>query len=101
MTPHPKHEVLLVDPNDDVRECLALYLRLHGCRVVGTRAPDDTLQRLRDGFRPCVVLVDPREPGEAVWGLVDYLRADSVLKRVPLVLVAREPMHVRCAHWRG
>lgn len=101
MTSHPIHEVLLVDPDDDVRECLALVLRFHGCRVVATRAPADTLQKLRSGFRPCIVLADPRRTGDEVWGLVDYLRADSVLKYVPLILIAREPMHLRCAHWRG
>src|SRR5436853_4072861 len=101
MSPHPTHEVLLVDPDDDVRSHLTLFLRLHGCRVVPTRAPDDTLRALRAGFRPCVVLADPRARGTAVWELVDYLRTDSVLAVVPLILIAHEPMHVRGARWRG
>ena len=99
--PHAAHEVLVVDPDDDVRACLILYLQMHGVRAIGARGEDDTLQRLRGGIRPCVVFVDPRRVGLEAWGLVDYLRADSVLATVPLVLVAGEPLLLRSAHWRG
>src|SRR5688572_32434864 len=101
MRPHATHEVLVVDPDDDVRACLVLYLRMHGMRTIGTRAEHDTLERLREGFRPCVVFVDPRRAGPGAWELVDYLRTDSVLTTVPLVLVAGEPMLLKSAHWRG
>jgi DNA-binding NtrC family response regulator len=101
MTPHPTHDVLLVDPDEDVRAQLMLFLRLHGCRVIGTRGSDDTLQHLRYGFRPCVVVTDPRAIGAGGWDLVDFLREDSVLARVPLVLATVDPMQLKCAHWRG
>lgn len=99
--PHANHEVLVVDPDDDVRACLVLYLMMHGVRAIGARDEHDTLQRLRAGVRPCVVFVDPRRVGLEAWELVDYLRADSVLATVPLVLVAGEPLLLRSAHWRG
>jgi DNA-binding NtrC family response regulator len=99
--PHAAHEVLVVDPDDDVRACLVLYLMLHGVYAIGARDEHDTLRRLRAGVRPCVVFVDPRRVGLEAWGLVDYLRADSVLTTVPLVLVAGEPLLLRSAHWRG
>jgi DNA-binding NtrC family response regulator len=101
MTPHLTHDVLLVDPEDDVRCNLALYLRMHGCRVTGARGPDDTLQHLRFGFRPCVVLTDPRATGTAGWELVDYLRADSVLATVPLILATVDALQLKCARWHG
>lgn len=87
MRPHPTHDILLVDPDLELRRCRALYLQMRGFRVAGARAADDTLLRLRAGFRPCVMLVDPRRADTTVWDLVDYLRADSVLATVPLVLV--------------
>jgi DNA-binding NtrC family response regulator len=99
--PHATHEVLVVDPDDDIRRCLVLYLRMRGVRTLGTSGAHDTLERLRKGFRPCVVFVDPRRVGLAAWEIVDYLRADSVLASVPLVLVAGEPLLVRSAQWRG
>lgn len=99
--PHSTHEVLVVDPDDDVRTCLVLYLRMHGMRTVGTGGEHDTLERLREGFRPCMVFVDPRRVGLEAWQLVDYLRNDSVLSAVPLVLVAGEPLLLRSASWRG
>ena len=101
MMPHPTHDVLLVDPDDDVRANLTLFLRLHGCRVTGTRGADDTLQHLRYGLRPCVVVTDPRAAGDGGWDLVDYLRADSVLATVPLVLATVDALQLKCAHWRG
>ena len=36
MKPHAAHEVLVVDPDDDVRASLVLYLRLHGARVAAS-----------------------------------------------------------------
>jgi DNA-binding NtrC family response regulator len=95
------HEVLLVDPDRDVREALALYMQLRNVRVVATAAASDTLQCLREGFRPCVVLTDPRAPGTDAWSLVEYLRTDSVLASVPMILTSSDAMQVRCAHWRG
>jgi DNA-binding NtrC family response regulator len=97
MRAHATHDVLLVDPDLELRACRALYLQMRGFRVAGARAADDTLLRLRAGFRPCVVLADPRTGGHAVWALVDYLRADSVLATVPLVLVARDLDAASCA----
>jgi hypothetical protein len=52
MRPHPTHDVLLVDPDLEMRACRAFYLQMRGFRVVGTRAADDTLRQLRAGFRP-------------------------------------------------
>ncbi len=98
---HATHAVLVVDPDDDVRACLVLYLRMRGMFAVGTRGAHDTLERLRRGFRPCVVFVDPRRVGLAAWEIVDYLRSDSVLASVPLVLVAGEPLLLKSAQWRG
>src|SRR5690349_7680028 len=88
--PHSTHDVLLVDPDLELRTCRALYLQTRGFRVAGARAADDTLLRLRAGFRPCVVLADPRARGDGLWWLVDYLRSDSVLSTVPLVLVTHD-----------
>jgi DNA-binding NtrC family response regulator len=101
MRAHQIHEVLLVDPDDELRAVRALHLQMHGVRVVGTGSAAATLQRLRAGFRPCVVLTDPRASGAAAWGLVDYLHTDSVLSLVPLVLVTHDPVDVMCAHWHG
>ncbi len=101
MRSHPNHQLLLVDPDDDLRACRVLFLRMHGIRTVGAATADGTLQQLRAGFRPCVVVTDPHVAGDAAWPLVDYLRADSVLATVPLVLVTQDPVHVRLAHWHG
>jgi CheY-like chemotaxis protein len=84
------HEVLIVDSDNEVRDCLAFFLYLNGCKAVGARTPGETLAPLRAGFRPCVIIADPRRRGAAAWTVVDDLHADSVLANVPLVLVTSE-----------
>jgi len=101
MRPHPTHDVLLVDPDLEMRACRAFYLQMRGFRVVATRAADDTLRELRAGFRPCVVLTDPRTSGAAAWALIDYLRTDSVLATVPLVLVTHDPAQAQQSECHG
>lgn len=101
MKPHPTHEVLLVDPDLEMRACRALYLQMRGIRVVGTRAADDTLRQLRAGFRPCVVLTDPGSTGDRAWELVDYLRRDSVLATVPLVLMTHDSVEAMRSERHG
>jgi DNA-binding NarL/FixJ family response regulator len=56
--------VLLVDPDDRVRESLAGLLRIgHRCLVVGTAGTADEAVRVAAESTPDVVVVDPRLPG--------------------------------------
>ena len=56
--------VLLVDPDDRVRESLAGLLRIGDrCLVVGTAGTADAALRLAQEAAPDVVVVDPRLPG--------------------------------------
>lgn len=98
---HPSHHVLVVDPEDDVRDCLVLYLQLQGFHTLGTRDSSGTLRALRAGFRPCVVLTDPRVHGADGWELLAYVRDDSVLAKVPTVLASANAMDRRRALRRG
>jgi DNA-binding NarL/FixJ family response regulator len=56
--------VLLVDPDDRVRESLAGLLRIgQRCLVVGSAGTADAALRLAQDATPDVVVVDPRLPG--------------------------------------
>ena len=56
--------VLLVDPDDRVRESLAGLLRIgQRCLVVGSAGTADAALRLATESMPDVVVVDPRLPG--------------------------------------
>src|SRR4051794_14951075 len=98
---HPTHQVLLIDPEPEIRATRALFLQMHNMTVQTARGSASTLERLRAGFRPCAVVADPRRAGIAAWELVDWLRHDSVLCRVPLVLVCGEALQWKSARWHG
>jgi DNA-binding NarL/FixJ family response regulator len=68
--------VLLVDPDDRVRESLAGLLRIgQRCLVVGSAGTADAALRLARESAPDVVVVDPRLPGvDAGSALIAMLR---------------------------
>ncbi len=56
--------VLLVDPDDRVRESLAGLLKIgHRCLVAGSAGTADAALRLAHDLEPDVVVIDPRLPG--------------------------------------
>ena len=68
--------VLLVDPDDRVRESLAGLLQIGDrCLVIGTAGTADEAVRLAAETPPDVVVVDPRLPGiDAGAALIARLR---------------------------
>jgi DNA-binding NarL/FixJ family response regulator len=76
--------VLLVDPDDRVRESLAGLLRIgQRCLVVGSAGTADAALRLAGESAPDVVVVDPRLPGvDAGSALIAHLREIAPTARV-------------------
>jgi DNA-binding NarL/FixJ family response regulator len=75
--------VLLVDPDDRVRESLAGLLRIGArCLVIGTAGTADEAVLLAAETSPDVVVVDPRLPGIDGAALIARLRAVAPETRV-------------------
>lgn len=75
--------VLLVDPDDRVRESLAGLLRIGAkCLVIGTAGTADGAVLLAAETAPDVVVVDPRLPGTDGAALITRLRAVAPDTRV-------------------
>jgi DNA-binding NarL/FixJ family response regulator len=75
--------VLLVDPDDRVRESLAGLLRIgRRCEVVGTAGTAELAIELASAHRPDVVVVDPRLPEIDGAALIARLRAVAPDTRV-------------------
>ncbi len=76
--------VLLVDPDDRVRESLAGLLRIgQRCLVVGSAGTADAALRLAKESTPDVVVVDPRLPGvDAGAALIARIREVAPTARV-------------------
>jgi CheY-like chemotaxis protein len=89
-TPQHSHSVLVVDDHDDSREALAVLLRADGFDVREAVCANEALAQLRDGLRPCVVLLDLRMPDMDGWALWELIRADSdqTVARIPVAFVS-------------
>lgn len=82
------HEVLVVDDEDDVREAVSLLLATEGFAVAAASGVDDAYRQIREGFRPCVVLLDLHMPGLDGWAFLDRMGSERVLANVPVVIVS-------------
>jgi CheY-like chemotaxis protein len=88
-----EHRVLIVEDYDDTREAFAAELRGAGCDVRDAWSGEDGLRQLREGFRPCVALIDVRMPGMDGWTMSDRMRrdADATIASTSVVLVSGDP----------
>ncbi len=90
MAPTPHHQVLLVDDNDDLREAYATLLRVEGFDVAPAWGVEDAYRQLRQGFRPCTILLDLKMPGMDGWAFLDRARLEPHLHDVPVIIVSAE-----------
>lgn len=82
------HTVLVVDDNDDIREAITITLTSEGCAVAAAGDVATALGRIRDGFQPCVVLLDLHMPGLDGWHFLDQRDRDPALGDVAVIVVS-------------
>lgn len=87
-SPETTHQVLVVDDEDDVREAMALMLGFQGFAVAAASGVDDAYRQIREGFRPCIVLLDLHMPGLDGWAFLERMRTERCLVDVPVVVVS-------------
>ncbi len=83
-------QVLVVDDDDDVREILSLVLEAEGFRVRTAwngREALNELARLDAG----VMLLDLRMPIMSGWEVIEVLREEGRLRRIPIAICTSSP----------
>jgi len=81
-----RHLVLIVEDNPDSNAALALFLRAHGFDVVVAFNGQEALDRLHDGARPCLVLLDVMMPGKDGHAFRTEQLADPALALIPVIV---------------
>jgi CheY-like chemotaxis protein len=85
--PHSKGIVFMTDDEDALREATQTFLEEEGYIVLGARSGSEALARMRGISGPAVAIVDLVMPGMDGWQLIARMRADSQLRRIPIVVL--------------
>ena len=80
--------VLVVEDDEDIRADLTAILRVKGFAVDEAANGKEALARLRDGERPCLMVLDLMMPVMNGWELRAAMLADGDLAKVPVVVVS-------------
>ena len=82
--------ILVVDDEEDVRESICDVLALVGHDAVGAADGTSALGLLSQKSFD-LIITDLRMPGMDGWRLLSALRADAVLRQIPVCVVSAEP----------
>ena len=79
---------MVVDDDADIRESIGDILELRGYQVSRAANGREALDRLREGPRPCVILLDLMMPVLNGWEFRRVQRDDADLAGVPVVIIS-------------
>ncbi len=77
---------MVVDDEADIRSMIRLALELRGYHILEASDGEDALQKLRDGARPRLILLDLMMPGLNGWGFREQQLADPELAEIPVLI---------------
>lgn len=84
----PCGRVMLVEDDADIRAMVGMLLELEGYQVVSTSNGGDALKILRDGERPCVILLDLMMPVMNGWQFLAEQARDPAIAPIPVVVMS-------------
>src|SRR5262245_41874314 len=79
--------VLIVDDDQDIRDTLGGVLTEEGYRVVGAANGQEALDYLKDGERPCLILLDLMMPVMDGWQFLKQQGMSPSLAEIPVVVI--------------
>ena len=83
-----RSSILIVEDDSDLREALAQVLRDEGYEVLGASHGQEALDSLREGRRPCLILLDLTMPVMNGWQFRDIQRHDPQLSSIPVIVLS-------------
>jgi adenylate cyclase len=83
-----KGVVFVTDDDDEWRESVRELLEQQGFIVLDARSGGEALARMRGISGPAVAIIDLVMPGIDGWELIETIRADRDLKRIPIIVIS-------------
>jgi CheY-like chemotaxis protein len=83
-----KVTVLVVEDDKDVREIVCDILEDEGYRAVAAADGHEAMERLRDGTKPCLILLDLTMPRVDGWTFRDWQRKTPSYSDIPVVVLS-------------
>jgi CheY-like chemotaxis protein len=80
--------LLLVDDDPDIRETLAEFLGYEGYAVTTAGNGREALDQLREGLRPCAVLLDLMMPVMDGFQFLELRQQDAELAAMPVIVIS-------------
>jgi CheY-like chemotaxis protein len=87
MSGDERPSVVVVDDDEDIREVLVDLIRDEGWTAVGAENGKVALERLQQGEKACLILLDLMMPVMNGWQFCEASREDDRLKRIPVVVI--------------
>jgi len=82
------HEVLVVEDERDIRDAISHLLHFQTFTVKSAPDGEQAIAQLRDGYRPCVILLDLSMPGMDGVAFRNEQQAGADYANIPVVVVS-------------
>jgi CheY-like chemotaxis protein len=89
----PKHPVLVVEDEVDIRDMMVAILESEGYSVTAASDGAEALAQLKAGSRPCIILLDLMMPVMDGWTFCQETGKDPALAGIPIVVVSAVTRH--------
>ena len=83
--------ILIVDDDEATRGLIEQRLRHQGFPTASAESSRAALGMLREGTKPCLILLDVMMPGETGWDFVERLLKTPTLNDIPVALMSANP----------
>ena len=79
--------VFIIEDDPDTREMLGKFLELEGYQVETAVNGQQALERLKNGVRPSVILLDLMMPVMDGFDFIDHMQRNELWRNIPVLVV--------------